>query len=62
MEDTVTKKHFEKAAEIVQAQDAEHRQAVQEAMEGLCAHFGTNFNRERFRRACQPGANVRARS
>ena len=62
----MSKKHFEKAALIAQdvgrfGTDGE-RKAVVEAFVALFRGENGRFDVERFRRACVPGANVRARS
>jgi hypothetical protein len=58
----MTKKHFEKAALIAQAADEAHRNATINAFVSLFKGSNERFDEERFRRACEPGANVRARA
>ena len=64
----MTKKDYEKAAQIVQdvggldyADKMTRRQAAIEVFTALFTGDNPRFNPDRFIRACQPGANVRAR-
>ncbi len=57
----MTRKHFEAAAEVCQAQTDEERPTVIEAFCELFARFNDNFDSTRFILACVPGNNVKAR-
>lgn len=57
----MSKKHYEYAAEIAQRVDDDARAEVIEAFADLFRQYGSRFDVERFKRACQPGANVWAR-
>ena len=63
------KRHYEAIAQAMQdAQDnlsGEARRGIDRATDRLADLFrrdNANFERDRFERACEPGANVRARS
>jgi hypothetical protein len=59
----MTKKHFEYAAQAVQLYQTEaDRDILVNFLVQLFARFAPSFDNGRFRRACVPGANVRARS
>jgi len=61
----MSKKDYEKAAEVAQryAEDANEHSIVIGAFVTLFTEDGNpRFDADRFRRACQPGANVKARN
>ena len=62
----MTKKDYERAALIVQRVTADytgtmHRESLIEVLIELFAGNNCRFDDERFRAACVPGANVKAR-
>ena len=66
------KRHFEALATALQELDPGalgrlnrarmQHEATVDGIASMCAKSNPRFNRERFLRACQPGANVRART
>lgn len=58
----MSQKDYQRAAGIVQGTPAGYREAVRDAFVELFREPGSRFDVERFKRACEPGANVRARS
>lgn len=59
----MTKKDYEKAARIVQASMSPgNRGTMEQAFAELFRDDNPRFDEARFRRACVPGANVRARA
>lgn len=59
----MTKKDYEAAARIVQRiSNAHDVYAVKDAFAELFRNDNPKFDEARFRRACVPGANVKARS
>ena len=68
---TFAKRHYEAIALVFQAEcpgahwDPNKRvqwELLRDAMATLFRSDNTRFNPERFKRACEPGANVRARN
>lgn len=65
----MTKKDYERAASMIQdtrrnvngPRDVEAIHAIEGAFAAFFASDNPRFDRERFLRACVPGANVRAR-
>jgi len=58
----MSKKDYEKAARITQRYDSPQHTAVEQSFVDLFRDDNPTFDEERFRRACVPGANVRART
>lgn len=56
----MSKKDYERAARLVQILPAEDREAATTVFEHFFRDDNERFDCGRFRRACVPGANVRA--
>lgn len=56
------KRHYEAIAEVMQSTHGHDWQTIVDELSDMFAGDNVQFRRERFRAACIPGANVRART